>query len=72
LSPPPAFAPDNPEAAGIGFDNAADGIGFDSARVVPGRRGLANLASRARGLGATFPLRSALGTGTLRFPPSLP
>ncbi len=72
MSPPPAFAPDNPEAAGLRFDLAAAGIGFDSARVAPGRRSLANVAIRARGLGATFPLRSALGTGTLRFPSSLP
>jgi signal transduction histidine kinase len=53
-----------PDAAGLLFEISDDGIGFDPARVVPGGRGLANLAIRARDLGATFTLRSSPGTGT--------
>ncbi len=52
------------EAAGALLEISDDGIGFDPAVPRPGGHGLANLAARARDLGATYTLKSAPGAGT--------
>jgi len=57
------------EAAGPVLHVRDDGAGFDTAHVQRGS-GLANLASRAREIGATFTIASLIGKGTditLRF-----
>lgn len=56
------------DAGGALLEISDDGCGFDPALPRPGGHGLANLAARARDLGATYALNSAPGAGTtLRF-----
>jgi PAS domain S-box-containing protein len=48
----------------VRVDIADDGVGFDMSRRADGGRGLQNMASRARQIGATLDVRSAPDQGT--------
>jgi signal transduction histidine kinase len=50
--------------AAVRMEIADDGVGFDTSTASAGGRGLQNMASRARQIGATFDIHSAPGHGT--------